>query len=52
MESLSAHVVLTAGYEAPAALDALRRVLHDGFAIDHITIQIEPPGQQECDTSF
>lgn len=52
MESLSAHVVLASGYEAHASLDSLRRILHDRFGIDHITIQIEAAGQKECDTSF
>jgi cobalt-zinc-cadmium efflux system protein len=52
MESLSAHVVLLAGYETHASLDNLRKVLHDQFGIDHITIQIDPAGQEECRTSF
>jgi cobalt-zinc-cadmium efflux system protein len=52
MESLSAHVVLETGHDAPTVLDALRTILHDRFAIDHITIQIEPSGQEECRTSF
>lgn len=52
MESLSAHVVLADGYEAAASLKTLRQVLHDRFAIDHITIQIEPAGQDPCPSSF
>jgi cobalt-zinc-cadmium efflux system protein len=52
MDSLSAHVVVAPGHEARAALGDLRRVLHDQFAIDHITIQIESPGEEKCDTSF
>jgi cobalt-zinc-cadmium efflux system protein len=52
MESLSAHVVLLPGFEIHAALDSLRHVLHDRFAIDHITIQVDPPGQDQCRTSF
>ena len=52
MESLSAHVVLAEGREPHGALEDLRRVLHDGFGIDHITIQFDPLGQQECRTSF
>jgi cobalt-zinc-cadmium efflux system protein len=52
MESLSAHVVLATGHEAYAALEELRRILHDRFGIDHITIQIEPVDQAECRTSF
>jgi cobalt-zinc-cadmium efflux system protein len=52
MESLSAHVVLLPGHEAHAALVSLRRILHERFSIDHITIQIEPASQDECRTSF
>ncbi len=52
MESLSAHVVLAAGYDSAPSLNALRQVLHDRFAIDHITIQIDPAGQDHCPSSF
>ena len=52
MESLSAHVVLAAGYDSDPSLNALRQVLHDRFAIDHITIQIDPAGQDHCPSSF
>jgi cobalt-zinc-cadmium efflux system protein len=52
MVSLSAHVVLADGYDAAASLDALRRVLHERFGIDHITIQIELAGHEACRTSF
>jgi cobalt-zinc-cadmium efflux system protein len=52
MESLSAHVVIASDQEAYAALDCLRQLLHDRFGVDHITIQIEPAGQEQCRTSF
>jgi cobalt-zinc-cadmium efflux system protein len=52
MESLSAHIVLLPGHESHAALDGLRAVLHERFAIDHITIQIDAAGESECRTSF
>ena len=52
MVSLSAHVELAEGYDAAAALDALRETLHDQFGIDHMTIQIEPAGRRDCKTSF
>jgi len=52
MVSLSAHVVLTAGSDPAALLDGLRETLHERFGIDHMTIQIEPDGQQGCRTSF
>jgi cobalt-zinc-cadmium efflux system protein len=52
MDSLSAHVVLLPGCDAHAALDGLRKTLHDRFGIDHITIQIDPTGQEKCRTSF
>jgi cobalt-zinc-cadmium efflux system protein len=43
-ECLSAHVVADPRGERDALLDELRRMLHDRFGIDHITIQVEPPG--------
>ena len=52
MESLSAHVVLHAGHEHQASLESVRQVLHERFGIDHITIQIDPAGQEECRSSF
>ncbi len=52
MESLSAHVVLLPGHEQQTSLENLRRILHDRFGIDHITIQIEAAGEPRCRTSF
>jgi cobalt-zinc-cadmium efflux system protein len=52
MESLSAHVVLLSGQDHQALLENVRQVLHQRFNIDHITIQIDPAGQEECRTSF
>jgi len=52
MESLSAHAVVVRDHDPQRALEGLRRVLHDRFGIDHITIQIEPPSGEECRTSF
>jgi cobalt-zinc-cadmium efflux system protein len=52
MESLSAHVVLAAGFETYEALDRLRNLLHEQFGIDHITIQIEPEGPALCRNAF
>jgi cobalt-zinc-cadmium efflux system protein len=52
MESLSAHVVLAAGFETYDALDRLRNLLREQFGIDHITIQIEPEGPALCRDSF
>jgi cobalt-zinc-cadmium efflux system protein len=52
MESLSAHVVLLPGHEHQASLESMRVALHEQFGIDHVTIQIDPPGQQECRSAF
>lgn len=52
MVSLSAHVVLTAGSDPVELLNGLRETLHERFGIDHMTIQIEPDGEQACRTSF
>jgi cobalt-zinc-cadmium efflux system protein len=43
-DCLSAHVVAGEEGERDAVLVELRRTLHDRFGIDHITIQLEPPG--------
>ena len=43
-DCLSAHVVADSGRERDVVLDELRRMLHDRFGIEHITIQLEPVG--------
>jgi cobalt-zinc-cadmium efflux system protein len=52
MESLSAHVVLVDGFDHGSALEGLRQTLHDRFEIDHMTIQIDPHGAENCRTAF
>ncbi|WP_341720115.1 cation diffusion facilitator family transporter [Micromonospora sp. FIMYZ51] len=42
MEVASAHLILDPGAELGGVLAAARRVLHDRFAIEHATIQVEP----------
>ncbi|MCC7350376.1 MAG: cation transporter [Phycisphaerales bacterium] len=44
MDALSAHVVAEEGAGYPELLVRIRGALHDGFGIDHQTIQIEPGG--------
>lgn len=41
--ALSAHVVLRRAEDWPQVLEQLRRLLHDAFDIDHVTLQPEPP---------
>jgi len=43
-DCLSAHVVADGERERDPLLDELRRMLHDRFGIEHITIQLEPLG--------
>jgi cobalt-zinc-cadmium efflux system protein len=43
-DCLSAHVVAAGEKERDALLDELRRMLHDRFGIEHITIQLEAVG--------
>jgi cobalt-zinc-cadmium efflux system protein len=50
MEALSGHVVVADGRAASELLAELRKRLHDRFGIDHITIQIEPPDFDVCQT--
>ena len=41
LEALSAHVVHGRGVSQPELLSQLRVKLHDGFGVDHLTIQME-----------
>lgn len=50
MEALSGHVVVADCGDTPRLLAELRKCLHDRFGIDHMTIQVEPPGFDECRT--
>jgi cobalt-zinc-cadmium efflux system protein len=52
LDSLSAHAVLRDGYDPQASLEKLRRVLHDQFGIEHVTIQFDPSGRADCRSSF
>jgi cobalt-zinc-cadmium efflux system protein len=50
MNALSVHVIAEDGRPPAELLRELRTVLHDRFGIDHVTIQIEPPGFEEPET--
>jgi cobalt-zinc-cadmium efflux system protein len=50
MVSLSAHVIVTDQQSPPAALRAIREILHEKFGLDHVTIQIETEGDCACPT--
>jgi cobalt-zinc-cadmium efflux system protein len=50
MNALSVHVIAENGRPPAELLRELRTVLHDRFGIDHVTIQIEPPGFEEPET--
>ena len=52
MISLSAHVVLTSGHSADAALESMRHAMHEQFGIDHMTVQVESPGEDHCPAAF
>ncbi|MDG4787956.1 cation diffusion facilitator family transporter [Micromonospora sp. WMMD1102] len=43
MDVASAHLLLAPGADVAPVLAAARARLHDGFGIDHCTLQIEPP---------
>jgi cobalt-zinc-cadmium efflux system protein len=47
LESFSGHVVTSGVVPHDSLLDTLRRLLHDRFGIDHVTLQIEPPDFDE-----
>ena len=44
---MSAHVVVDDG-EFAAALPRLQAALRDTFTLEHVTLQIEQPGQSTC----
>jgi cobalt-zinc-cadmium efflux system protein len=49
-ESLSAHVVTAEGRATRELLADIRRALHDGFGIHHVTVQVEPSeGADDCE---
>lgn len=50
MVSLSAHVRVAENTDRDAALATLRLRLHEAFAIDHCTIQVEREGFPEAST--
>jgi cobalt-zinc-cadmium efflux system protein len=47
MESLSAHVTVESGRDHLDMLRRVRRLVHDQFGIDHITVQVEPEDFEE-----
>lgn len=47
MDAMSGHAVVSPARPAAECLRDLRRVLHDRFGLDHLTIQTEPPGFAE-----
>jgi cobalt-zinc-cadmium efflux system protein len=48
VNALSVHLAIASERDAPDILRAVRRTGRDRFAIEHVTVQIEPPGFQ-CD---
>ncbi len=52
LDSLSAHVVVEEGRDDREMLRAVRDLVHEGFGIDHVTVQIEPEGFEEPDAGF
>jgi len=50
MESLAAHVVVDGMRPGREVLAEVRNIIHDRFAIDHCTIQVEPERFEEPET--
>lgn len=48
LDALSAHVVKTGDRSAAECLTDIKHAVHERFSIDHVTIQIEPEGFDEC----
>lgn len=47
MEALSVHIVHHQSVEPPQLLQKIRKNLHEEFGIDHLTIQMETPDDQQ-----
>lgn len=50
LESLSAHVSVTADLPAAGVLRRLQGELRERFGLDHVTLQLEPADDGECST--
>ncbi len=48
MEAASAHLMTTPDADAHRVLDEARSLLHDAYAIDHTTFQVEPSTHEGC----
>jgi cobalt-zinc-cadmium efflux system protein len=48
MEAASAHLMTTPEADAHQVLDRARSLLHDAYAIDHTTFQVEPESHTGC----
>lgn len=49
MDVASAHLVVADAAHVHAVLDRARALLHDGYAIDHATLQVEPSDHEGCE---
>ncbi|HYI60713.1 MAG TPA: cation diffusion facilitator family transporter [Acidimicrobiales bacterium] len=48
MDAASAHLMTTPDADPHQVLDRARALLHDGYAIDHTTFQVEPDSHTGC----
>jgi len=49
MEVSSAHLMIRAGADAHAVLDAARALLQDRYGLTHATLQVEPDDHTGCE---
>ncbi len=47
--AMSAHVVVADRLDPYERLAALRRCVREGFEIQHVTLQLEPQGEERCE---
>lgn len=53
MDVVSAHLTLAEGADSATVLADAREQLHEGFGIDHATLQVEPrTAAQDCQDSW
>lgn len=48
MEVATAHLMISDGVDPHTVLDDARKLLEDGYGIDHATLQVEPLSHREC----
>lgn len=49
IDSMSGHVIFEEGHGGNEMLERVKKLVHDRFGIDHVTVQLEPEGCEQPD---